>query len=298
MTLIRGSIARSLAGTDKTNLGRVIEDIQTSYRTFTTFPYKHDAYAARASFELAMCYLYRDDFQKARIEIGKTEQSAKNSDEWLAKVHIVRSRIARREGSIQAKAGNESRASDLAGQALKHAENAKKLADELKLPLITIDTLIVQGEALLLRKKVQEAQCAFTTALSILQPPGRATMNNPKVEGILYVHLARSFLLENNPGAAESWLNRWNAVKATVEHRLVHEMANEVSEEVTASKRDFMISWQITSLNYKKYRDDLFKWLYDRASFDNPAQIHIASRLGLDRVTLSNWKKRVIDKKA
>ena len=283
LSLIRGAILRSLAGsTDDAKLAEARAAAEYAYAVFTGADYRHDAYATRAAREVALSWLYSRDsekFSKAQDFIEAMERLAGKDQTWQANALIVRSRLHRLKGE-----GRE---------ALKAAENAVRLTAHQEEPLGGIDALIARGEALQELGQLVDAERDFRQALRLVQESGGRAPANPKLEGVLAIHLARTCVRTGDERRALDWLQEWERVGHSVEHRSIHERAADVKEELSKLRRDFVVPVNESDLAYEKHEADLRKWLIERAKAKGPRQDDVAKALKVSRGTLGNWEREL-----
>lgn len=281
LSLIRGSIMRSLAGsTHSEMLAEARRWIQQALAAFTTPPYRHQTYALRAVYELALCALAGQEFDEAlRLVAAMREQAELLKDvHWQATAWTVRSRaITRRSGNP--------------ADALHFAEIAISLLNGHEETLGLIDAWIARADALLNMDDAEAARTDLGNALRLL----RQAKPNPKIDSVIQLRMALSYTRDGNTREADRYYSLWANFKANVEHQLVHEMATEVDEALRAMKRDFSIPWAGMSLKYAEHDKRLRAWLIGRATGLPNAQSkqQVADALGISRPTLYSWESEL-----
>jgi hypothetical protein len=63
---------------------------------------------------------------------------------------------------------------------------------------------------------------------------------NEKIEGICWLHISRSHVLEGNPDEARAYLQKWKKLPA-IEHKNLNELALKVKVEVDQITKRFKI---------------------------------------------------------
>ncbi len=287
LSLIRGSILRSLAGhRDSAQLIEARTAVAFAHTVFTSEAHRHDAYAGRAAIELALVALYGQTsgrFEEAEKYVSEAETLASASRDVAGSTTawIVRSRIARARGEV--------------AMALKYADSALKSSARQEQPLGRIDALIAKGEALQELGNLDAALKAFEEALAAARRPrkGNAEHANPKIEGVLAIHLARNYVRAKDVRLAQVWLDEWRQLRGVVEHVIVHERAADVERELSELKPDFTIRSEDKDLTYRRRDAELRRWLVLRARSQTSRKQDIADRLAVSRVTLASWEKEL-----
>lgn len=284
LSLIRGSIMRSLAGSSNPEvLDEATKSIEQADVAFTRHPYCHESYAMRAEYELALCALAGRNFDAALKWTNQVAERAQKLRDvrWQAMAWIVMSRTTHRRG------GN-------AEEARQQAEAAIALMAGQEEALGLIDARVARADALLDLGQSQAARDDLNSALKIVEAQTRP---NQKIESVLRIRLALSHLQDGNTRDAEAEYNTWDRCKENVEHALVHEMAQDVMKQLLALKRDFSISWATMDVRHADHERRLRAWLIRRAYHERgeKTKAEIAADLGIARPTLNLWEEDLKD---
>jgi tetratricopeptide (TPR) repeat protein len=286
--LISGAIDRSLAGRDTKRLGNARMLVEKAYTTFKEFG--HEAYRARAAYELSLLHLCTGDLQAAEREQEKVKFIAEHAEQrdarWFCNSLIVESRIRR-----------EQRRYREAGEC---ASGALKLADEYRQPLCRIDALIARSEVRTLTGDFVGARADLGEALSLNRQhdsgrsstPRSAETTNPKIEGLCNLRLAETYVLERNPRTAERHLQRWQAVRDRVEHQTVRELGEELEQKVRDLRPSFVIDSDTLDLNAKNWHRELDRWLLREAEYRESRRGAQAKMLVMSRETHNKKRRR------
>jgi tetratricopeptide (TPR) repeat protein len=283
LALIRGSILRSLAGSSNADmLEEAKTSIQTACDAFMRPPYQQQSYALRGWYELALCAIVERDFDAARSWILQTETAAAATGDprWHATAWMIKSRINRNVGNFN--------------DALLYAEVAIKLTSGLEEALSLIDAYVTRAEALIALGNARAARDDLNRALRIVEEQPKP---NQKIESVVHILLANSYLLEGNTHAAQIDFDLWLRYQDNVEHVLVQEMAGGVKRHLEASQQDFMIPWRTSHLDYAAYDRRLRAWLIRRARHEHGdrTRAEVAHFLGIARPTLNAWEVELRD---
>ena len=186
---------------------------------------------------------------------------------------IIESRIQRREGKIP--------------EALATATHALKLAREQGELIGQIDALIARSESHTASERddaIEDLKQALRlNARSSQDPAGR----NPKVYGICHLHLVRHYLARHDLYHALASFAQWQSVRERVEHRNIHEQAEQLAKELDRHSRlEFRGE---DDLNYKNNCDRLEEFLLRQARGRCRTQEEMVDELGISRQLLIKW---------
>ena len=282
LDLLMGAAQRAIIGPrDKSSLEpkkdllEAIENIERAYQVF--HEHKHVPYMANAALELALAYLYNEDYYKAANTLSEMESALKEEDisRWQCPRLLLLSRISREKGNL-------AEAESLASESLAHAKDTWQISYQ-------IEALTVRSEAKMLTDKIGEARADLHEALK-LNGEGKKRAN-PKVEAVCQLHLARSYALEHNGREAKRHFGRWKPLEHKVEHRIIHEIARKVEKEIEALNRDFVIPADTEDLNYNEHLKRLQKFLINQAKQRTETIQDATKKLKISRQTLHQWQK-------
>jgi hypothetical protein len=83
---------------------------------------------------------------------------------------------------------------------------------------------------------------------------------NEKIEGICWLHISRSHVLEGNPDEARAYLQKWKKLPA-IEHKNLNELALKVKVEVDQITKRFKIDSESDELKYEVQNQALIRFL-------------------------------------
>jgi tetratricopeptide (TPR) repeat protein len=278
--VIGASITRGLAGSDASVLEQATQDVTLARDVFAA--YGHEHYEAGATLELALLALARKNKIEARKHLERLRELAAGSDfRWRRAALIIESRIQRREG-------------DTPG-ALSTATRALKLARKQGELIGQLDALIARSESYTASEgdnatasegdnAIEDLKQALRlNARSSHDPAGR----NPKVYGICHLHLVRHYLARHNLYYALASFAHWQSVRDRVEHRSIHEKAEQLAKELDRHSRlEFRGG---DDLNYKNNCSRLEEFLLRQARRRCRTQEEMAVALGISRALLVQW---------
>lgn len=254
----------------------------------------HTRHRIRASWELALARTQSGDLAGARKDLQQVEQFAeqKSDQKWLTNVHILRSRMLRKENKLE--------------EALDEAELAVEAASSYGCTtvLALIDALITRGEvrlALTPGPIVDLSQCGlaradFTDAFRLISThetprSDEDAFANPKIVAVCKLRLAQTYAREGDETTAQTLFRDWVRLDSQVEHEWVRELAVLVKEEISRLSRNFIISAvNANEWDYSATMERLRRWLAWRAlSFTKQNYSEAAKLLGVQRATLYQW---------
>jgi hypothetical protein len=195
---------------------------------------------------------------------------------WQAHARILRSRLHRLRKEYAA-ARDEAKA----------AINATSGKQEV---LACIDAHAAHAEALLLLHEPEVARDNIAEAFRLLER--RKPSRNRKIEAVLHLLSARSYVMDAELARADAEVDQWLLLKDTVEHAVVHEMASDVHRRVMAVKKDFTVPWAAPVTAYHKLDSKLRAWAIWRAQCEPGIRTkgQIAAALDISRPTLNAWE--------
>jgi tetratricopeptide (TPR) repeat protein len=298
--LLLGSIERAEAGFDVRKLSEVIESLAAPRSAFLR--YHHQRYVSRADFELALAYLYRaralqasgaavdaeKDYAEAEVHIKRVLKFSEKAGDWRweALSLVVRSRVAR---GRTAHLPDAQRESDIKA-ARADAQGALKRARDLDQDtLLRIDAELAAGETMMAfahasPADLNVARLHFEEALS-------RAKNNPKLIGVVHLHLADVYLRKGDLRKALGQFDQWELVRESADHGVVREMAREVRRRIDEAKESWFIASARESLNHKHHDRKLREFLFNQASAHDEDVETIAKKLGIKRATYYKWQK-------
>jgi tetratricopeptide (TPR) repeat protein len=299
--LLLGSIERAEAGFDVKKLNEVIESLAAPRLAF--LGYHHQRYVSRADYELALAYLYRArglqasgvavdaerDYAEAEDRIKRVLSFSKTKAgdwRWEALSLVVRSRIAR---GRTAHLPDAQRKRDIKA-AREYAQQALTRARDLDQDtLLRLDAELAAGEAMMAFARatpedLDKARMHFEEALS-------RAKNNPKLIGVVHLHLADVSLRNRDLRKALGHFDQWELVRESADHGVVREMAREVRRRIDEAKETWFTASAHETLNHKQHDRRLREFLLNRASALYEDAYTIAEKLGIKRATFYKWQK-------
>jgi len=285
-----GVLKRCRAGTSWKKLKEAIAQLETARSALKN----HARHRIRASWELALARTLSGDLPGAQRDLQQVEQFAiqKADQKWLTNVHILQSRMLRKEGKFK--------------EALMEAELAVETANShgRKTVVALVDALITRGEAQLNLtpgpvpdvSKCALAKSDFKHALQLISgeesvSKDREGFANPKIVAACKLRLAQTYAREGDESSAQTLYNEWLRLDSQVEHEWLRELAVLVRDEISRLSRNFSIS----ALNSKEwdYSENLKRmrhWLAWRAlSYSKQNYSEAARLMGITRATLYQW---------
>jgi tetratricopeptide (TPR) repeat protein len=233
----------------------------------------HHAYRIRAANELAVAYVHefaRDANPENRLKaVTYIEEVKQFSDvRWMANALVTESRLLR---------------------ALKDFKGAEKAAAEAfkvggDQRFVKIDALIACGEARLELDKIKEACKDFQTAQ-------REGLDNPKVQAVCHLHLARAYLQKGDYSLARRHQAEATRHLNNVDNAFVAHLAETVEGMLEkAAGADFYIPFSISELHRReverKLRGFLTKWAKHKAGGETEPW----KMLGISKQTFYTWQ--------
>lgn len=278
--LYRGVIKRCRAGTNRQKLSEAIDSLTKAREAFK----KHRRYMVHASWELALAKTLYNDFEGAEKDLQLVSEYALHEDDhkWRTNVHILTSRLFRRQGNY----------ADALTEASVAVARATSHATKLALPLI--DALITRGEAHL--ELAAEEPEHYSSALAdfndaLRRVKGQDRISNPKIAAVCELRIAQIFAKQGNQTTALSHFSQWLRLEGQVEHEWVRELAVRVKDDIDKLSLNFAISaTDETAWNYTDNVIRLRKWLLKRAlRHTNNNHSEAARLIGVQRTTLYQW---------
>lgn len=285
-----GVLKRCRAGTSQKKLREAITQLESARKALKN----HTRHRVRACWELALARSLYGDLAEARKELQQVERFAeqKSDQKWLTNVHILLSRMLRKESKLQ--------------EALVEAELAVEAANSYgkTTVLALIDALITRGEARLNLtpgpipdvSRCALARADFNRALRLIGGQESARKDgdvfaNPKIVAVCKLRLAQTYAREGDEAAAQALYDEWARLDSQVEHEWVRELAVIVRDEISKLSRNFSISAVNTrEWNYSDSIDRLRRWLAWRALSHTKQNYSDAAKLiGIQRATLYQW---------
>jgi hypothetical protein len=298
--LLLGSIERAEAGYDVDKLDEVIKSLAAPRKAFVR--YHHPRYVSRADFELALAHLYRAnalqtsgaavDAQRGYTEaedhiklVLKTSTDA-GDWRWEALSLIVRSRIAR---GRTAHLPDAQRASDIKWARL-YSQQALARACELDQDTyLRLDAELAAGEAMMAFGNASPAD--LDQALKHFDEALSRAKNNPKLIGVVHLHLADVYLRKKDLRKALGHFDRWELVRETADHGVVRAMAQAIRRRIDEFTETWFTASSHESLDHKYHEKRLREFLFNQASTRDEDVDTIAEKLGIKRATYYKWQK-------
>jgi tetratricopeptide (TPR) repeat protein len=265
--LLYGSLQRLMAGYDSEKLQAAMTILQHPYEAFA----RHLPYRARAAHQLALALFYSGEYEKAMYYVDQVRTISDGIGDawWYCNALITQSRIERKTHKLE--------------EAIRSAETALNKAREAKELLAEVDALIASGEAHLELEEYKVAKELFATARA-------RGAENAQVRAVCHLHLASTFLRENNLRDAEEHLNCWSQLKDQIENAVVQAQGNRVETEFKIRMNDFVVPRAEPHLNFEVHVKRLREFLIDEARRRCGRNTeNVAKELGVTRQTLYNW---------
>jgi tetratricopeptide (TPR) repeat protein len=245
----------------------------------------HKSYLIRATYELALAYLFTRDQQKAESALDEIDSllAERPDSRWGCNALVVRSRIER-----------EMKKDYVAAE--RHASTAYNIADAKHLILCKIDALIARGEARIRRRAFENARKDLEEALDLnhKSDSGRKDEGaSPKIEAVCHLHLAHSFALECEGNRARDHFQKWELLHVEVEHSFIHKLAASVEREISSLEEGFFIPPDTMDLNYERWKERLQIFLVKQAKSREQEKEQQRELLGVARPTFLKWEKIV-----
>jgi tetratricopeptide (TPR) repeat protein len=240
--MILGCIARSDAGVDPSALRSAIDILHDSFDKFDP----NRRYQAIAAHHLALAYLHLGDLNQAEEYASKVAEYRVDDQRWLANSSIVRSRVCRQRGDLI--------------NAGRWAEQASKQAHSGHHPTGIVEAIIELGEVASARGDRNAARDLFEEALARSK-----TFSCPKLKAVCHLHIASSFIADQNIGAARQQMHRWKELEPVIEGRFLKSVAAEIYRKLGELETGFYIDKEVGDLDYGRHCDELQKFLYSQA---------------------------------
>lgn len=287
---------RALAGRDKAELGKVIHDLSETINICNAL--EHRRYVLRCYHERSMCFLLlggsetdekglqREYQQKVEDDLRFMEKYADldrrpHAHGWHAQLRIMHSRLAAQRKEFKKAEG--------------YALEAMKEAKEAGLDLLLIEASNTLAVILFRQDKYEESERYLHESLRLnhegLKLTDQSDFSQPSLYGLTLLYLARVTLLKGDNMSALTFLQKWRAVSARVEHRWVRNLSVEVEQQVMHQCLVAGPSPELESLNFDTQLKLLRRVLIERASrrVGSGKIKHIAELLHVRRQTIHQW---------
>ena len=287
--LLWATVLRCRAGTNKTKLEYVISKLTEARRSFS-----NPRFQARTCWELALAQTLIEDFSEAQknLAVVASYADSSNNPKWQVNVHILKSRICRKQRKIE----------EALGFAKEAVSKAKSPECNSILPLV--DAYITQGEVYLSRAKMNrseedysQARENFENALDCLleRKLGNGKpdyFSNPKISGVCTLRIAECYARTGKQTYAQKHYDIWLRLAPHVEHEWVRELADQVRREIDKLTMDFTISaYDHQNWSYSANVAKLRRWLLGQSLRQtNHNYSEAAKLLGVQRTTLYQWQ--------
>jgi tetratricopeptide (TPR) repeat protein len=284
---IQGTVLRIKAGHDTRKLGEATRLLEKSYRAFFSGVIKVPRHTIRTLYELEIALILGEKIEKALGNIEEVVQKVNSTltledlreeiyrrdfkklvkdSSWQSKIHILCSRIARKdqgnvlkerlynllnrpsgigESQSEEQIPLKSRSSDSRNLAIKFAQRAEKIAKDNNLRICEMDSLIALGEAYFHCKQYDKACATFKKCLDIIKAPhGQSAgkgIDGSDLCAVSYIYLARIAIKNRDQELAEEELQKYKQLPS-VEHAWIRELAEVAQAEIhTLSERKIVI---------------------------------------------------------
>jgi DNA-binding protein Fis len=211
---------------------------------------------------------------------------------WQINVHLLQSRIYRRQGNVE--------------EALLAADVAvdKAQSPACKTILSLVDAYLARGEALLSRGDSTGEDNDFLTARDSFEKALQSMLSrnstvgkpdyfsNPKIASVCSLRIAECYVRLGRQMHAKKHYAVWSSLEQHVEHEWVRELAASVKRQIENLAMDFTISaTDRDKWNYSDNVASLRRWLLTHALRQtNHNYSEAAKLLGVQRATLYQWQ--------
>jgi len=225
------------------------------------------------------------DHVRAAAELAE-KLSNHNDNRWKANGLIVKSRVVRRSGDFALAASLASEARDLAEHhsqvlcqvdaLIAHAEAHYHLAGER----LQVENLAIARQDLQVALELNKDSDLLRTAET----------QNAKISAVIWLNIARTFVLERDKQQAEAAFLHWKELEKEVEHEGVRDFARVTRKEIDGLNVDFVIPYD-SNVEYDQCLDDLRKFLIKKVKAKFQGEKQQAKALGISRQSLRNWSQ-------
>lgn len=243
-------------------------------------------YRYRAAHELALCCLRRGNYRGAKQYADEVleEARAQEDQRWSANANIVLCRARRAEKRFT--------------EAQKHADSALAAGRSSdNLPCV-IDGLFECAEVLLAKAEAArvDAQApAGSTLVDMLEEAERhlreilaKSADNPKIQGVAHLHLARRFLREGRTREGHVEYLNWQAKASAVESGFARTLSAALGPKFALTAFSVLAS---TPPKFDRLQAELRRFLLRAADDGRSTEEERAEFLGIARSTLAKWRK-------
>jgi tetratricopeptide (TPR) repeat protein len=284
-----GTVHRKLAGRRGPNLDEAMRYLEDCYHFFRTKG--HRTQLARAAYEFGSAHLsfaqglrtdpagdtpgprYEQSMRLAEDLAGHVLKASEETgaSAWYSSGLVLMSRISNERQDC--------------GTALAHSNRALTSAKKSGSQAAVAQALIARGQSYVGLSRFNEAADSFEEAARL-----------GKEHHVLLVsgtlHAAQAYLHMQRLDPAQRLYASWQHMKGRVEHKILLDLAEDVSRKIAALQGSFLIPGGVESLEFDRHRDRLQEFLYqlalDRAG---PDIDEMAGLLGVSRSTVYKWKQ-------
>jgi tetratricopeptide (TPR) repeat protein len=302
INVVYASVQRAAMADSRRELLKAIKIFKRAHEFFTRK--QHLSYKVKAAFELSLAYLRYAQFHGARSTDGLATAARYAKEvaeypytdvEWQCRANILFSRIHRAAGKFRL-------AFSYADKTIK-AAGVKKSGDKSAMsvrvpPLIKVDASIAYAEVLIerspteqgfsesdLTKQYRAAAWYLETALNV----GR---NNPLINAVANLHLARVFILRGDANQANRHYNSALESMRKIENAFAEKLARSVGQKLEGIAGDFSVLASRDRIDHLAEEKKLRGWLTDWARIrcqgnDSSA----ATLLGISKPVFYKWRE-------
>jgi hypothetical protein len=218
----------------------------------------------------ALVHLFRgpEDYPAARECVAELLERSQASARWQAHALVIRSRLERREGKVDA--------------ALADALRAFNQSDS-HLP-VRVEALFARGEAHLDRNNLVSASADFEKAYQLSKGA------NKKQEVMSLLLLAEVAIAQQRPQLALERFAQANGLIKSISHGFILNRFRRLEAQLTSYQDDFVIRGNVEDLEYEKHESALRCWLLRRALCEDKSLANAAQRLKVSKKTIYQWR--------
>jgi hypothetical protein len=218
----------------------------------------------------ALAHLFRgpQDYDAARACIAELMERCQDSSRWFAHALVLRSRLERRVGNVEAALADGLRAFNQAGS---------------HLPVRT-EALFARGEAQLDRNNLSAALADFEKAHQL------SSGANRKQEVMALILMAEVAIAQQRPQLALEKFAQAKVIIPTISHGFILNRFRRLEAQLTSYQSDFVIPGTTENLEYEKHESALRCWLLKKALCDDKSLARAAQRLNVSKKTIYQWR--------
>jgi DNA-binding NtrC family response regulator len=229
-------------------------------------------YFIHVLFNRALVHIYRgpDHYGLARECVEQLFGECRSNPRWLANVFVLKSYLERCAGNVDTALAD-------AIKAYSHAGN--------HLP-VKIEALLARGQAQLARNKLPAARADVEKALHLNDGA------NLKWEALGNLLLVEMALQQNQPTKACEKLLHISELMPSIRYGSLINQYRQLSAQLDHVQNDYLITSNTEVLHYKKFEEDLQRWLLEKALREDTNVTRIAKRLQVTKKTIYMWLER------